>query len=43
MDEYNTFDNKTAVVSREFTAFEPTADGFTAELPPCSVVRFIIK
>ena len=35
--------NKTAVVSREFTAFEPTADGFTAELPPCSVVRFIIK
>ena len=40
---HNTFENKNAVICREFDGFDKTADGFIATLPPCSVVRFIIK
>jgi len=43
IDAYNTFDDKDKVKSEEYTAFELTADGFTATLPPCSVVKFIIE
>ncbi len=43
MHAHNTFDNNTAVATEAFTAFTATADGFTATLPPCSVVRFRIK
>lgn len=39
----NDFDNDSNVKIEEFTDFTKHRDGFTAELPPCSVVRFIIK
>ena len=41
--EYNTFDAPGTVQTRDFTDFTQTADGFTAVLPPCSVVRFCIR
>ncbi len=40
---HNSFDNKNAVSSCEFTGFETTADGFKTALPPCSVVKFVIR
>ena len=43
IDAYNTFDQPEAVRTAPFTAFETTADGFTATLPPCSVTRFAIR
>ena len=43
MHAHNTFDNNTAVSTEAFTGFTATADGFTATLPPCSVVRFRIR
>jgi len=43
IDDYNSFENKDAVKTEEFTAFEKTADGFTAEIPACSVVKFVIE
>ena len=41
--DYNDFDNKNVVVTRQFDNYEKTADGFKAELPPCSVVKFVVK
>lgn len=41
--DHNTFENKEAVKTREFTAFTKTQDGFVAKIPPCSVVKFVIK
>lgn len=41
--DHNTFENKEVVKTERFTDFEVTADGFIAKLPPCSVVKFIIK
>ncbi len=41
--DYNTFDNKEVVKTVEFTDFTLTKDGFIAKLPPCSVVKFVIK
>lgn len=43
MDDFNDFDSEEKVFIREFTDFTPAEDGFTAVLPPCSVVKFIIK
>ncbi len=43
IEAYNSFDNKEAVKTQAFYDFETTADGFTAELPPCSIVKFIIE
>ncbi len=43
MDAYNSFEHKDAVKTEEFTDFAKTNDGFTAVLPPCSVVKFIIE
>lgn len=43
IDRYNSFENKNAVETRKFTDFKPLADGFTAVLPACSAVKFIIK
>ncbi len=40
---YNSFENKTAVSTKVFTDFNTLTDGFTATLPPCSVVKFVIK
>lgn len=40
---HNTFDNKDVVKTEEFTDFILTADGFVANVPPCSVVKFIVK
>ena len=40
---YNTFEAKDTVCTAVFNGFEPTADGFKATLPPCSVVRFVIR
>lgn len=43
IDRYNSFENKNAVETRKFTDFKPLADGFTAVLPACCAVKFIIK
>lgn len=43
MGEYNDFDSEEKVNIKEFTDFTLTADGFTAKLPPCCVVSFIIR
>ncbi len=40
---HNDFDNKDVVKTEEFTEFTLTADGFVANVPPCSVVKFVIK
>ena len=39
----NDFENENNVICKEFTDFTKTADGFTAVIPPCSVVKFSIK
>jgi alpha-N-arabinofuranosidase len=41
--DHNTFEKKDAIKTVAFTDFTPTADGFTTAIPPCSVVKFIIK
>ncbi len=41
--DHNDFENKDVVKTVEFTDLTPTADGFTTVIPPCSVVKFIIK
>jgi len=41
--DHNDFENKNAVVTRDFTDFEVTADGFQTTLPSCSVVKFVIQ
>ncbi len=43
MGDFNTFENKNAVTTAVFTDFEKTYDGFKAALPPCSIVKFVIK
>ena len=43
MDDYNTFENKEKVKPADFNDFELTADGFIANVPPCSVVKFIVE
>ena len=40
---HNTFDNKNAVSTCAFDGFETTADGFKTVIPPCSVVKFVIR
>ncbi|MDD6728419.1 MAG: alpha-L-arabinofuranosidase C-terminal domain-containing protein [Eubacteriales bacterium] len=39
----NDFNDKENVTVKEFKDFTKLADGFTAVLPPCSVVKFVIK
>ncbi|MBE7068817.1 MAG: alpha-N-arabinofuranosidase [Clostridiales bacterium] len=41
--DYNDFDKKDVVKTCGFENFKKTEDGFTATLPPCSVVKFLIK
>lgn len=41
--DHNDFENKDVVATVEFNGFTPTADGFTTVIPPCSVVKFVIK
>ena len=41
--EHNTFDNDNNVKTEEFTSFRKLSDGFTATLPPCSIVKFVIE
>ncbi len=43
MDDFNTFESKSVVKTEKFTDFELSSDGFVASIPPCSVVKFIIK
>jgi len=40
---FNSFENKNAVETKEFSSFETIADGFKATIPACSVVKFVIK
>ena len=41
---HNSFDNKNAVSTADFTSsIEKTTDGFKTVLPPCSVVKIIIR
>lgn len=39
----NDFDNTDVVKTVEFTDFRQLKDGFTANIPPCSVVKFVIE
>ena len=39
----NDFENTDAVNVDEFTDFRKLSDGFTATIPPCSVVKFVIE
>ncbi len=41
--DHNSFEDKNAVFSRPFDGFEKTADGFKTVLPPCSVVKFLVR
>ncbi len=41
--DHNTFETPDKVKTTGFDAFELTADGFTATLPPCSVVKFLVR
>ncbi len=43
IDAYNSFGNKDVVRTEKFDGFTKTADGFTAEIPACSVVKFTIR
>ena len=39
----NDFDNDNVVKTVEFNDFRKLSDGFTATIPPCSVVKFVIE
>ena len=41
--DYNDFGEEEVVKICGFKNFKKTEDGFTATLPPCSVVKFLIK
>ncbi len=41
--QYNDFKNANAVKTVEFTDFRKLSDGFTATIPACSVVKFVIE
>ena len=43
IDDYNSFDNKDVVKTKEFADFKVTGSGFETILPPCSVVKFTIE
>ena len=42
-EDYNSFSEKETVKSAEFKDFTVSKDGFTAKLPPCCVVKFVVK
>lgn len=39
----NDFENGNVVEIKEFSDFRKTSDGFVANIPPCSVVKFVIE
>ncbi len=41
--DYNDFDKERKVETVSFDGFRKTADGFTTEIPACSVVKFTIR
>ena len=41
--DYNSFENKNVVGTKAFSDYESLADGFKTTIPPCSVVKFVIK
>lgn len=43
IQDKNDFDNPDVVKIKEFTGFRKLKDGFTADIPPCSIVKFIIE
>lgn len=43
MDAHNSFENKNAVKTKIFDGYKVTADGFETTVPPCSIVKFVIK
>ncbi len=42
-NDYNDFGKDEKVFTKEFTDFKQTRDGFTAKIPPCSVVKFVVE
>ena len=42
-NQYNDFGNEDSVKTEEFDDFTKCDDGFTAVIPPCSVVKFVIE
>lgn len=43
MRDGNTFENKNVISEKEFSDFKLKSGGFTANIPPCSVVKFVIE
>lgn len=43
MHDGNTFENKNVVCEKEFSDLKVKENGFTANIPPCSVVKFVIE
>lgn len=43
MGDHNTFEQTVITGATAFANFKETADGFKCVLPPCSIVKFIIK
>ena len=41
--DHNTFEKKDTVKTVAFNDFELKADGFKATIPPCAVVKFVIR
>ena len=41
--DHNTFEKKDTVKTVTFNDFEVKADGFKATIPPCAVVKFVIR
>lgn len=41
--DHNDFENKNVVATQVFDGFETVSDGFIANVPPCAIVKFIIK
>ncbi|MDE5973735.1 MAG: alpha-N-arabinofuranosidase, partial [Eubacterium sp.] len=43
INDKNDFDNKENVIIKEFNDFRKLSDGFTASIPACSVVKFVVE
>ncbi len=41
--DYNSFENKNTVATKTFSDYEMLSDGFKTKIPPCSVVKFVIR
>lgn len=42
-EDFNSFGSENCVETKKFSDFTPCGDGFVAKIPPCCVVKFVIK